>query len=71
MAFRWRADDDPLIVVLGSSLPSSTKKKRKKKLYQNWTPLTELSGSAHRDVVICQHALCGEYVCYVILMMSS
>ena len=26
MAFRWRADDVPLIVVLGSSLPSSTKK---------------------------------------------
>ena len=70
MAFRWRADDDPLIVVLGSSLPSSTKK-TKKKLYQNWTPLTELSGSAHRDFVICQHALCGEYVCYVMLMMSS
>ena len=31
MAFRWRADDGPLIVVLGSSLPSSTKKKKKKK----------------------------------------
>ena len=30
MAFRWRADDGPLIVVFGSSLPSSstTKKKR-------------------------------------------
>ena len=26
MAFRWRAFDGPLIVVLGSSLPSSTKK---------------------------------------------
>ena len=26
MAFRWRADDGPLIVVLGSCLPSSTEK---------------------------------------------
>ena len=26
MAFHWRADDGPLIVVLGSSLPSSIKK---------------------------------------------
>ena len=25
-AFRWRADDAPLIMVLGPSLPSSTKK---------------------------------------------
>ena len=25
MAFRWQADDGPLIVVFGSSLPSSTK----------------------------------------------
>ena len=24
MAFRWRADDDPFLVVFGSSLPSST-----------------------------------------------
>ena len=32
MAFRWRADDGPLIVVLGSSLTSSTKKKTKKAL---------------------------------------
>ena len=41
MAFHWRADDGPLLVVLGSSLPSSTKKR------QSWTPLTKLSGSAH------------------------
>ena len=26
MAFRWGADDGPLLVVFGSSLPSSTKK---------------------------------------------
>ena len=30
MAFRWRVDDGPLIVVFGSSLPSSTKKPKKK-----------------------------------------
>ena len=29
MAFRWRADDGPLLVLFGSSLPSSC---------QNWTP---------------------------------
>ena len=39
MAFRWRADDGPLMVVLGSSLPSSTKKKqKKKKRCQSWIP---------------------------------
>ena len=50
MAFRWRADDDPLIVVLGSFLPSSKKKKKKKKkknVVKVGPPLTKLSGSAH------------------------
>ena len=32
MAFRWGADDGPLLVVFGSSLPSS------KKCCQSWTP---------------------------------
>ena len=46
MAFHWRADDGPLIVVIGSSLPSSPNKKS-----QSWTPpLTKLSGSAHVGV---------------------
>ena len=31
MAFRWRADDGPLIVVSGFFLPSPTNKKKKKK----------------------------------------
>ena len=31
MAFRWRADGSPLIVVFGSSLPSLTKKEKKEK----------------------------------------
>ena len=44
MAFRWRADDGLLIVVLGSSLPSSTRKKNNVKI---GPPLTKLSGSAH------------------------
>ena len=26
MAFRWRVDDDPVLVVFGTTLPSSTKK---------------------------------------------
>ena len=30
MAFRWRADDGPLMLVFGSSLPLSTKKNVKK-----------------------------------------
>ena len=33
MAFRWRAEDSPLIVVFGSSLPSSTKKTSKFRTY--------------------------------------
>ena len=45
-AFRWRADDDPLIVVLGSSLPSSTKQE-KKNVVKVGPPLTKPSGSAH------------------------
>ena len=39
-----RANDGPLIVVLGSFLPSSTKKKKR---CQSWAPLIKLSGSAH------------------------
>ena len=49
MAFRWQADDGPLIVVFESFLPSSTKKKKKKR-YQKWTPLAKLFGSAHGSV---------------------
>ena len=46
MVFRWKTDDDPLIVVLGSSLPSSTKKSN----VNVGPPLTKLSGSAHELV---------------------
>ena len=42
MAFHWRADDGPLIVVFGSSLPSSTKKN-----FVKVGLLTKLSGPAH------------------------
>ena len=41
IAFRWRADDGLLIVVLRSSHPSSTKK-RKKKRCQSWTPYDKI-----------------------------
>ena len=50
MAFRWRADDGPLIVVFGSFLPHQPKKKKKKKktyVVKDGPPLTQLSGSAH------------------------
>ena len=46
MAFRWRADDGPLIVVL---ILSSTViiKQQQKNLSKLDPPLTKLSGSAH------------------------
>ena len=43
MAFCWRANEDPPLVVFGSSYPSSTKTKTK----TTRTPLTKFSGSAH------------------------
>ena len=45
MAFRWRADDGPLIVIFGSSHPSSTKKQQKN-VVKVRPPLTKFSGSA-------------------------
>ena len=45
MAFRWRADDGPLIVLFESTQPSSTKKKQKK--VKVGPPQTKFSGSAH------------------------
>ena len=41
MAFRWRANDGPLIVVFGSSLPHQIKN------VKVGPPLTKLSGFAH------------------------
>ena len=49
MAFRWQADDGPVIVVFGSSLPSSTKKK---KVIKVGPLLTKLSGSAYAMVLM-------------------
>ena len=43
LAFRWRADDVPLIEVFGSSLPPH----QKQNLVEVGPPLTKLSGSAH------------------------
>ena len=42
MAFCWRADDGPFIVVFGFSIPLSTKKGE---LIKFGAPLTKLSGS--------------------------
>ena len=50
MAFRRRADDEPLIMVFGSYIPSSTKKatiKNIKNAVEIGAPQTKLSGSAH------------------------
>ena len=44
MAFRWRADDGPILAVFGSSLPSLTEEKNAVRVVP---PLTTLSGSAH------------------------
>ena len=43
LAFHWRADEGPLIVVFGSSLPSSNKKN----VVEVGPPLTKLPVSAH------------------------
>ena len=46
--FRWRANDDPLIVVFESSLPHQLKTNNsKKKVVKVGPPLTKLPGSAH------------------------
>ena len=50
MAFRWRAVDDPLIVVFGSPLPPPHK--AKKNFVIVGPPLTKFSGSAH-DIHVC------------------
>ena len=44
LAFCWRADEGPLIVVFGSSLPSSNNKKN---VVEVGPPLTKLPVSAH------------------------
>ena len=46
LAFRWRADVGPHIVVFGPFLLSTTRKKKP----QSWTPLAKLSGSAHEKI---------------------
>ena len=46
LAFRWRADDGPLIVLFGPTHSSSTKK-RKKNVIKVGPPLTKFSGTAH------------------------
>ena len=42
MAFRWQADDGPLLVLFGSSLPSQKIQNTK-----NTLPLAKHSGSTH------------------------
>ena len=56
MAFRWQADDGPLIVLFGPTLASSTKNINVVKV---GPPLTKLSGSVlgHVAVQICHFHL--------------
>ena len=48
MAFRWRADHVPLIVVIGSFLSQL----EKNNVVEVGPPLTKLSGSAHGPIVV-------------------
>ena len=51
MAFRWRADDGPLI-YLDPPSPHQLKKQNKKNVVKVGPPLTKLSGSAHETKLI-------------------
>ena len=59
MVFRWRANDDPHIVVFGSSLPSSIKKKLSK-LDPFLDPLMQLSNYVlcAKSAFMCQCTTC-------------
>ena len=43
MVFRWRADDDPLLVIFGSSLPEQKQTKTTKNVVRVGPPLANLS----------------------------
>ena len=47
MAFRFRAENDPLLVVFGPSLPSTINQKEKEHSVRVGPPLTRVSGSAN------------------------
>ena len=56
MAFRWRANDGPLLVLFRFSLHSykEEKKKRKKKRCQSWTPSGKIFWiRAWKDIFKC------------------
>ena len=53
MAFRWRADDGPFIVIFGFSIPSTIKKINVIKFGPS---LTKLSGSAHEWRSVSRYA---------------
>ena len=55
MAFRWRVDDGPLLVVIGLSLPHSPKRKKNVRVAVGPT-LTKLSGFAHVLIDIIRSA---------------
>ena len=47
MAFHWRADDGPLLVLFGSSFPLSKNKQKKKNIVRVGPPLAKISECAH------------------------
>ena len=57
-AFRWRADDGPLLVVFGSSLPSPTKTITNKNIVKVGPPLNKLPSSA--DALYHWEEICTE-----------
>ena len=49
MAFRWRADDGPLLALFSALI------RQKKNVFRNQLPLTKLTGSAHAlGLLFCQ-----------------
>ena len=68
MAFRWRSDDGPLLLVFGS--PHQLKNNNKT---PSWTPLKKLSGSAHglatetSENITCLLHICTESLDIILL----
>ena len=52
MAFRWRADNDTLVVVFWIISTSQKRKKERKNFVKVGPPLAKLSGSAHALILL-------------------
>ena len=64
MAFCWRADNGPLIVVIGSSFSPSAKKKKKKRC-QSWTPsdkIFSIRACDNTEIVAAESPISSVYI---------